>query len=130
MSGLRKTELQPLLEEVLTATLAIQNAHFGCIQLYNHVTRSLEIVAQRGFKPDFLEYFRDCHDETTMWGRALGLRKQVIIEDIRSDEGFAPHRAAALAAGYRAVLSTPLFSRGDEPLGVIGTSVEIGGPAW
>ena len=118
---LGKTELQPLLEEVLTATIALQNAHFGCIQLYNPVTRSLEIVAQQGFKPEFLEYFRDCHDETTICGRAIVQGKRVIIEDILSDEGFAPHRAVALDAGYRAVQSTPLFSRGGEPLGVFST---------
>ena len=93
---LGKTELQPLLEEVLTATIALQNAHFGCIQLYNQVRRSLEIVAQQGFKPEFLEYFRDCHDETTICGRAIVQGKRVIIEDILSDEGFAPHRAVAL----------------------------------
>ena len=118
---LGKTELQPLLEEVLTATIALQNAHFGCIQLYNQVSRSLEIVAQQGFKPEFLEYFRDCHDETTICGRAIVQGKRVIIEDILSDEGFAPHRAVALDAGYRAVQSTPLFSRGGEPLGVFST---------
>ena len=53
-----KTEFQPLLEEVLTATVALQNADFGCVQLYNTVTRSLQIVVQQGFKPDFLEHFR------------------------------------------------------------------------
>ena len=108
----------------MTATIAFQNAHFGCIQLYNQVSRSLEIVAQQGFKPEFLEYFRDCHDETTICGRAIVQGKRVIIEDILSDEGFAPHRAVALDAGYRAVQSTPLFSRGGEPLGVFSTYFE------
>ena len=107
---LMKTEFQPLLEEVLAATVALQNADFGCVQLYNPVTRSLQIVVQQGFKPDFLEYFRDCHDETTFCGRAILQGKKVIVKDILVDEGFAPHRPVALAAGYRAVQSTPIFS--------------------
>src|SRR6185295_11994091 len=37
------------------------------------------------------------------------------------DPDFAPHRAIAASAGFRAVQSTPLFSRSGEPLGVIST---------
>ena len=47
---LMKTEFQPLLEEVLAATVALQNADFGCVQLYNPVTRSLQIVVQQGLQ--------------------------------------------------------------------------------
>jgi PAS domain S-box-containing protein len=118
---LTKTELQPILEEVLTATMALQSARLGSIQFYNRATRSLAIVTQKGFKPDFLAHFWDCRDETTICGRVLAQRKRVIVEDVRSDAGFAPHRAAAEAAGYRAVLSTPLLSRNGEPLGIIST---------
>ncbi len=118
---LMKTEFQPLLEEVLAATVALQNADFGCVQLYNPATRSLQIVVQQGFKPDFLEYFRDCHDETTICGRALLQGARVIVEDILVDEDFAPHCQVALAAGYRAVQSSPIFSSKGEPLGVIST---------
>jgi PAS domain S-box-containing protein len=120
-SLLAKTDLQPLLEEVLAATMSLQNAHLGCIQFYDPTTQSLAIIAQNGFNPDFLAYFRDCHDESTICGRALVLRERVIVEDVRNDERFALHLAAAESAGYRAVQSTPLFSRSGEPLGIIST---------
>ena len=51
-------ELQPLLEEILTATIALQNADFGNVQLYNPDTQTLEIVAHHGFHADFLHYFQ------------------------------------------------------------------------
>jgi hypothetical protein len=51
---LREVELLPLLEEVLNATIALQSADFGDLQLYNERTQALEIVAQRGFGQDFL----------------------------------------------------------------------------
>jgi PAS domain S-box-containing protein len=113
--------LHALLEEVLTATMVLQSAPLGCIQSYNRAARSLAIVAQQGFKPDFLAHFQDCNDETTTWCQALARCERVVIVDILSDAAFAPHRAAAEAAGYRAVQSTPLFGRGGEPLGVIST---------
>jgi len=49
---LNPTELQPLLEEVLNATIALQTADFGCVQLYNPSSRALEIVAHRGLRED------------------------------------------------------------------------------
>jgi len=55
---LSSTELKPLLEEVLNATMALQEADFGNVQLYNPETGVLGIVVQRGFQQDFLDYFR------------------------------------------------------------------------
>jgi len=118
---LAQSELQPLLEEVLTAVIELQDAHFGNIQVYNRTTSSLRIVAHRGFNPDFLQHFRDCQDETTTCGRALIHRERVLVENIRNDPQFASHRTAAEAAGFCAVQSTPLLSRRGKVLGVIST---------
>jgi PAS domain S-box-containing protein len=117
---LANTEVQPLLEEVLSAVIAIQNADFGILQLYNP-EYSLEIVAQQGFQQDLLMYFADVHDETTACGRALKQHRRVIIEDVDMDAGFEPHRASAASAGFRAVQATPLFGRSGEQLGAIST---------
>jgi PAS domain S-box-containing protein len=112
---------QTLLEEVLDATIALQNADFGNIQLYKPETQALEIVAQRGFQQDFLEYFRNVHDVGAGCGQAMNLRERVIIEDVETDADFAPHRHIAASAGFRAVQSTPLFSLSGEFLGMIST---------
>jgi PAS domain S-box-containing protein len=84
-----------LLEEILSATITLQQADFGNVQLYNPHTKSLEIAVQRG--------------------------ERVIIEDVEHDPGFAPHRQIAASAGFRAVQSTPLVSRSGEPLGMLST---------
>jgi len=118
---LATTELQPLLEEVLTATIALLNADFGNIQLYNPKSQALEIVAHRGFQQDFLDHFSSVHESSAACGRALGRGERVIIEDVLADPDFEPHRAIAASAGFRAVQSTPLFSRNGEPLGMIST---------
>ena len=38
--------------------------------------------------------------------------ERLIVEDVETDPGFGPHRPIAAAAGFRAVQSTPLLSRG------------------
>jgi len=115
------SEFQRLLEEVLDATIALQNADFGNIQLFNPETQALEIVVQRGFHQEFLEYFGNVRDTGAVCGRAMELRERVIIEDVETDTEFAPHRHIAASAGFRSVQSTPLFSRGGEFLGMLST---------
>jgi len=118
---LEATGLGELLEEILEATIALQRADFGNVQLYNRQTETLEIVAQRGFGPEFLDYFRSVPPGMGACGLALRRRQRVIIEDTEADSAYAPCRAAAAAAGYRAVQSTPMFSRDGELLGMLST---------
>jgi len=118
---LASPDLQPLLEEILNGIIALQNADFGTVQLYNPRTRALEIAVQRGFQQDFLNYFSSGHEDGYACGRALHRRERVIIEDVQSDPEFEPHREIAAAAGFRAMQSTPLFSRSGEPLVVLST---------
>jgi PAS domain S-box-containing protein len=97
------------------------HADFGNIQLFNPQTQALEIVAQRGFRQEFLDYFNRVAEGTAFCGTALQRRERVIVEDVQTDPLFAPHLAIVTAAGYRAVQSTPLFSRSGKPLGILST---------
>jgi signal transduction histidine kinase len=114
-------ELPAVLEEVLTATIEIQRADFGNVQLCNPDSRALEIVSQRGFNAEFLEYFAAADRSGTVCGRAMQSRSRVVVEDVQTDPLFAPHRHIASATGFRAVQSTPLFNPAGELLGMIST---------
>ncbi len=114
-------ELQPLLEEILHATIELQNADFGNVQLYNHQNRTLQIVAQHGFQQEFLDHFREVRDDSGTCGRALQRESRVIVEDVQTDAGFEPYRQIAASVGFRAAQSTPMFSRSGKPLGIIST---------
>ena len=118
---LSKAGLLPLLEEVLNAIIALQNADFGNVQLYDPETKTLEVVTHRGFQRSFLDYFSSVNEPGAACGRAMQRRERVIIEDVLADPDFEPHRQIAASAGFRAVQSTPLFSRSGEPLGMIST---------
>src|SRR5262249_32723440 len=82
---LANTQLQPILEEVLDAAIALLNADFGMIQLFNPETGTLNIVAQRGFDRAFLDYFGSVPEGTGCCGTALLRRERVTIGDVQSD---------------------------------------------
>ena len=108
------------LDHVLASAIELHHADFGNVQMLEPGSERLEIVAQRGFRSDFLVQFRSVGAEDgTSCGRALRTRSTTQIPDVTVDAGFAPYREAAIRAGYRAVQSTPLISRGGALLGVL-----------
>jgi PAS domain S-box-containing protein len=117
------SDLRSVLYEVLDATIELQGADFGNIQLYDKETRTLEIVAQRGVQQEFLNYFASVDaDEGSACGLALKQRSRVIIEDVNLNPDFERHRHIAASAGFRAVQSTPLADRSSGgPVGMLST---------
>jgi len=113
--------LQPLLEEVLDATIALHGADFGMFQQVDPGSGALVIVAHRNLPEAFLAHFARVHDESAACGRAMARLERAIVQDVLTDPLFAPHQAIAAATGLRAVQSTPLVSRKGELLGVIST---------
>ncbi|HLJ92109.1 MAG TPA: PAS domain S-box protein [Gemmataceae bacterium] len=110
------------LEDVLNNAIVTVGADLGNIQLYNAKIEALEIVAQRGFRPDFLDYFRTVRaDEGSACAQAMQSGVRIVIEDVNLDPSYEPHRHVAAAAGYRAVQSTPLKTHDGSILGVLST---------
>jgi PAS domain S-box-containing protein len=112
------TALNDLLENAVVAC----RADFGNIQLYNRQTEALEIIAHRGFGPEFLEHFRTVRvEERAACAEAMQLGERIVIEDVSLDGRFEPHRAVAAAAGFRAVQSTPLKNHWGVVVGMLST---------
>src|SRR5438309_3545793 len=119
---LRPADLHTALEQILDACMEIVGAPMGMVQVYDTAREALDIAAQRGFNEECLDYFREVSAEDGLaFGRAMAAGKRVVIEDVECDPQFAPHRPIAASAGYRAVQSTPLVSRGGNLLGVVST---------
>ena len=110
-----------LLDEVLDFGLELLHADRGNVQLADPVTRELRIAAQRGFGADFLDYFAVVADDGSACGRAARRSAQVVIADVVTDPGFAPHRDIASAFGFRAVQSTPLIDGSGRLVGMVST---------
>jgi PAS domain S-box-containing protein len=115
-------DLRGALDEVLDAAIALLDADYGNIQLYNPHKEGLEIMVQRGFPQAFLDTFRLVSiEDNSACGRALRSGQRIIIEDVLTDEEYINFRDIAAAAGYRAVQSTPLVAPGGEVLGMLST---------
>jgi PAS domain S-box-containing protein len=118
----RMRSLREGLEEMLTATIELLGADLGNVQMLDGESGVLVIAAQRGFKQDFLEFFREVSaEDDSACGRALRLGERVVIEDVETDAAFEPLRPIARGAGFRAVLSIPLITRDGTPLGMLST---------
>ena len=115
-------DLHTALDDVLDNAIRTSGADFGNVQLYNSQIQALEIVAQRGFRQDFLDHFRTVRvEEGAACAQAMQNGERVVIEDVELDPGYEPHRQIAAAADYRAVQSTPLKSRSGSILGMLST---------
>ncbi|HZV98119.1 MAG TPA: EAL domain-containing protein, partial [Methylophilaceae bacterium] len=115
-------DLPTALEEVLDASITMLGAQMGNLQLYNPQTDQMEIVKQRGFRPEFLSKYRMLGNEPgTSSSRALQRGERVIIEDVKTDPAYQPYQKIAVRAGYRAVQTTPLISRKGQMLGLLST---------
>jgi GAF domain-containing protein len=118
----RTRELKEGLQEILLAVIELMSSIKGNIQLLDRERGRLIIVAQHGFDRDFLNTFHEVSAlDDTACGRALRLRRSIVIQDTENDAGYAPFRAAARAAGYRAVVSAPILAGGSLPLGMVST---------
>jgi|GraSoiStandDraft_16_1057320.scaffolds.fasta_scaffold196236_4 hypothetical protein len=107
---------------LLERSLELVNTTLGNIQLMDSKTGTLEIAAQRGFHPDFLNFFRQVKTQDgCACGRVVRYREPTIIQDVMLDEEFAPYRKIALRAGFRAVQSTPIISSSGAFVGVVST---------
>jgi len=111
-----------LTETALERALAITQQPMGNLQLIDWQFGHLEIAAQRGFGPQFLERFRIVKmTDGCACGRAFRLRESVVIEDVADDMAFLSLRESAQEAGFRSVQSTPLISHSGAFIGVIST---------
>lgn len=122
-AGSRLWQVQSLsqgLQEMLLATIELLGADMGNVQILDAERGALRIVAQQGFDDDFLGFFEEVStkDECAC-GRTLRTGRMTVIEDVERDTAYAPFRAIARSAGYRAVVSMPLLGYRDKPLGVL-----------
>jgi hypothetical protein len=114
--------LQEQLDFALSAALRI-TGDIGNVQLFDPLRCSLRIASQCGFGDDFLSFFGETHEAEAACGTALLRGARVIVEDVAADPIFIGTEACQvmLAAGARAVQSTPLRSSSGAPLGIIST---------
>lgn len=113
---------QDALENVLDRAIAMHRTDMGYIHLFDRQTCTLVLAVQRGFNTASVDELQTVSiTEYSPCIMALRTGETVIVEDVKVDPRFTPHRAIAAAAGYRAAQSTPLPSRTGTLVGVLST---------
>jgi len=117
-----KRDLRQALDEILAGAIELLHADKGTIRILDTTRGVLKIEAQRGFTQELLDRFGEISvDGGSPCSRAVRSAARIVIADVEVDELFAPYRAMARAAGYRAVQSTPIRSRDGVLLGTLAT---------
>jgi GAF domain-containing protein len=112
--------LAAAVDRIMTDVIALHGAEFGDIQLVT--PRGLALVGQLGFDAGFVSTFllvESCVG--TVCARAYRERRPIIVQDVETDQDFAPFRAAARRSGFRAAQSTPLITSREAVIGVVST---------
>jgi GAF domain-containing protein len=111
-----------MLQMVLDTAIEVSDADMGNLQLYDHGTETLGIVAERGFSRPFLDHFATVRGGRGACGEAMRRGQQIIVEEVAESPLFdGPSLRVIEAAGVRSVQSTLLLSRDGRTLGVIST---------
>jgi signal transduction histidine kinase len=108
------------LTEILKAATELHQADMGYIRLYDPERKVLSIEVHQGFEEEFIDRFKtvDGSDDSPC-ARALRTKRRVMVEDIHAEEQTAIDLHAAELGQYRAIQTTPLYSREGKPLGVL-----------
>jgi PAS domain S-box-containing protein len=116
-----------LLLEIVDTAIAVTSADMGNIQLLDRDSGSLKIVADRGFESPFLEFFNAVNEGQGACGTAMQRGQRVVIEDVSKSPVFVgtPALDVILAAGVRAVQSTPLIARSGRLVGMLSTYYRV-----
>jgi hypothetical protein len=111
---------------ILRTFIALMRSDFGNVQLLNRQAGKLSIVSHHGFTKGFLDDFTSVDaDSGCACGRALRSACGVFVPDVEVDTEYAPFRSAALAAGYRAVISVPIRAMDRGVIGIISAHYRV-----
>jgi signal transduction histidine kinase len=117
--------MERALDEVLTAAIELVRADAGYIRLFDTPgdLMSYPFAAQRGFSPEYIDYFGSLARPLDPNARpALARGERVIVEDMTSHPAFQPHLSYVLTEGYISMQATPMVTRAGKSVGAIITA--------
>jgi PAS domain S-box-containing protein len=124
ISLVEPAELEPLLQRIMDAAIAIMGADRGTLKLVEG--DSLLIVAHHGHQRPYLDFFNSPEGRVSV-AEAMKCGERAIIEDVESNPFFvgSPSLPVLREAGVRAINSTPLRSRNGTLVGMLTTQWSV-----
>lgn len=110
-------------EAFLSAAVELCDGDFGTLQLFDSANRALRIVAQRGFKTEFLRFFESVKHQNSACGSAIKTKHHILVPDVGNDPIFKDSESGKvlLRARVSSVQSMPLAGPSGQVLGVVST---------
>jgi GAF domain-containing protein len=107
--------------DLLSAAVKIIKADKGTLRLFEK--ERWKLLAQIGFERPYLDYFEIVEKRRGACGTAMEQGRRIIVEDVTQSPIFtgSPALEVMLAAGVRAVQSTPLISQQGKVMGLLST---------
>jgi len=121
----------PALSEFLASVIHMSAADYGNIQWFDSKSEALRIVAQHGFRREFLDYFDIVHcDHQCVCSAAMSRLSRVVVREVATDSLLSSEaRGVLLRAKVCAVQSTPLVEVSGKLVGMVSTHYsQPGGP--
>jgi two-component system, chemotaxis family, CheB/CheR fusion protein len=105
--------------KIVEAAIAMTGADFGNVQIID--PQSYHIVAHRGLPQWWIDYWNEVYEGEGALGKAHEIRERIIVEDIEQSPIFTgkPALEIQIKAGVRAIVSTPIFGRLGNPIGML-----------
>jgi PAS domain S-box-containing protein len=116
-------DIQTLYQEIISAAIALTHADAGTVQILDHKTQDLLLLATQGFDRTMTDHFyRVDGSSNTSCGIALrnGSRSFIDFDVLESEEPDSSMRMH-VEVGYLSAQSTPLISRSGRAIGMVST---------
>lgn len=111
---------QQKLNYFLDQAMELERADMGLIRSFDFLSNTLKVILEKGIDIDFPDHFKVARPfDSTACGRAAGLCKTVVIEDVEQDIGLMPYREFLRSAGFRSIKSVPLIHHDGTLRGVL-----------
>jgi signal transduction histidine kinase/CheY-like chemotaxis protein len=117
-------DLPIILEGTLRTVAEIEQTDRGILLLWDEEKHCLRTGANFGFDRDFTQWIETAPMNSSASGMCFQGRKRITIEDVEQGDVLPIFRDVARRAGFRAVHSTPLISRGGQNIGVLSVHFE------
>ena len=120
---LGERQIEALYEKIVDAAASIMHSDCASMQMYRPERGELWLLAHRGFRLEAANFWQRVTPKTaTSCGMALRSAQRVIVADTEEGESvIGGDLEMCRQGGIRAMLSTPLISRGGQILGMIST---------
>lgn len=112
----------PHISEFLEAIIKTTGVDFAFVKLYDSTNHVLRIVAQHGFRSEFVERFNAMGDVHSACNESMNERSRIVVTDVAIDPVFADDlKDLLLQSQVRSLQSTPLIDSSGNFVGVVST---------